>query len=77
MSSKGKRDQILSMMADWQQSAMRKKQYCGSRGIKEAKFHYWFSRSREQNGATGRLKLVVVCRINTFTAINFQDFYKS
>jgi len=53
MSSKEKRDQMLSMIADWQQSGMSKKQYCDSRGINEAKFYYWFSRSREQDGASG------------------------
>lgn len=53
MSSKEKRDQMLSMIADWQQSGMSKKQYCDSRGINEAKFYYWFSRSREQDSASG------------------------
>ena len=44
---------MFAMIADWQQSGMSKKQYCDSRGINEAKFYYWFSRSRVQDRASG------------------------
>jgi len=47
-----KRERMLSMIADWQQSGKSKKAYCTENGIKEATFYYWFSRSKE-NDTTG------------------------
>lgn len=45
---------MLSMIADWQQSGISKKQYCAEHGINEATFYYWFSRSKENGAASGR-----------------------
>lgn len=53
MSKEEKRAQMLSMIADWQQSGKSKKVYCAENGINEATFYYWFSRSKENDSATG------------------------
>jgi len=47
MSIQEKREHMLSMIADWQQSGKSKKAYCTEKGINEAKFYYWISRSKE------------------------------
>ncbi|WP_286776853.1 MULTISPECIES: IS66 family insertion sequence element accessory protein TnpA [Sphingobacterium] len=44
-----KRERMLSLIADWQQSGKSKKAYCAENGIKEATFYYWFSLSKKQN----------------------------
>ena len=44
-----KRERMLSMIADWQQSGKSKKAYCIENGINEATFYYWFSRSKENH----------------------------
>jgi len=54
MSKEEKRAQMLSMIADWQQSGMSKKRYCEENGIHEATFYYWFSRSKENDTDRGR-----------------------
>src|SRR5690606_11821238 len=54
MSKEEKRDRMLSMIADWQQSGKSKKAYCSENGINEATFYYWFSRSKEDGAASGR-----------------------
>ncbi|KAF7277607.1 hypothetical protein GWI33_003103 [Rhynchophorus ferrugineus] len=53
MRKEEKRAQMFAMIADWQQSGKSKKCYCEENGINEATFYYWFSRSKEDNGATG------------------------
>ena len=53
MSKEEKRAQMLSMIADWQQSGMSKKRYCAENGINEATFYYWFSRSKEKQAGIG------------------------
>ncbi|MGJ1242111.1 IS66 family insertion sequence element accessory protein TnpA [Sphingobacterium siyangense] len=50
-----KRERMLSMIADWQQSGKSKKAYCTENGIKEATFYYWFSRSKENESTGGNL----------------------
>jgi hypothetical protein len=42
-----KRTAMLAMIEDWRLSGKSKKQYCLAKGINEAKFYYWFSRSKE------------------------------
>lgn len=54
MSKEAKRVQMLSMIADWQQSGMSKKRYCAEKGINEATFYYWFSRCKENGTSSGR-----------------------
>lgn len=39
-----KREQMLAIIADWEQSGKSKKQYCKEKGISPATFYYWFSR---------------------------------
>jgi hypothetical protein len=53
MSKEEIRVQMLSMIADWQQSGLSKKRYCEENGISTATFYYWFSRSKEKD-AGGR-----------------------
>lgn len=53
MSKEEKRAQMLSMIADWQQSGMSKKRYCAENGVNEAGFYYWFSRCKENGTASG------------------------
>ena len=48
-----KRERMLSMIADWQDSGKSKKSYCAEKGINEATFYYWFSRMRENNTSRG------------------------
>ncbi|RKE46837.1 IS66 family insertion sequence element accessory protein TnpA [Sphingobacterium detergens] len=48
-----KRERMLSMIADWQQSGKSKKAYCIENGINEATFYYWFSRSKENHTGGG------------------------
>ena len=50
---KEKRSAMTAMIEDWQSSGKSKKQYCLAKGINEAKFYYWFSRSREAARSTG------------------------
>ncbi|HLT86631.1 MULTISPECIES: IS66 family insertion sequence element accessory protein TnpA [Sphingobacteriaceae] len=45
---------MLSVIADWQQSGKSKKAYCLEKGINEATFYYWFSRSKENDTCSGR-----------------------
>ena len=45
---------MLRMVSDWDQSGMSKKQYCRENGISYPKFHYWFSRSKEDLPGRGR-----------------------
>lgn len=47
MSIQEKRALMESMIADWQRSGKSKKAYCVEKGINEAKFYYWISRSKE------------------------------
>lgn len=44
---------MFAMIADWQQSGMSKKRYCAEKGINEATFYYWYSRSKENVSALG------------------------
>lgn len=44
---------MLSMISDWHQSGMSKKRYCEEKGINEATFYYWFSRSKEKQADSG------------------------
>ena len=44
---------MLAMITDWHQSGMSKKRYCEENGINEATFYYWFSRSKENDTASG------------------------
>lgn len=44
---------MLAMITDWQQSGLSKKRYCEENGINEATFYYWFSRSKENDTASG------------------------
>ena len=53
MSIQEKRDRMLSMIADWQQSGISKKRYCAEKGINEATFYYWYSRSKENVSSAG------------------------
>lgn len=53
MSKEEKRAEILSMIADWQQSGKSKKEYYQEKGITEATFYYWLSRSQEENTSNG------------------------
>jgi len=46
-----KRERMLSMIADWQQSGKSKKAYYAENGINEATFYYWFSRIKENDTA--------------------------
>lgn len=50
-----KRERMLSMIADWQQSGKSKKSYCAENGINEATFYYWFSRVKENDLSRGSL----------------------
>lgn len=45
---------MLSMIADWSHSGKSKKAYCLEKGINEATFYYWFSRSKENDMVSGR-----------------------
>jgi hypothetical protein len=47
MDAQERRRAMLGMVTDWQRSGKSKKQYCHDNGISYSKFHYWFSRSRE------------------------------
>lgn len=49
MSKEEKRAEMLSMIADWQQSGKSKKEYYQEKEISEATFYYWLSRSKEEN----------------------------
>ena len=42
---KEKRSAMHAMIEDWQSSGKSKKEYCLEKGINEAKFYYWYSRS--------------------------------
>lgn len=53
MNMQEKRAAMLSMIADWQTSGKSKKAYCSENGINEATFYYWFSRSNENDTASG------------------------
>ena len=53
MSKEEKRAEMLSMIADWQQSGKSKKEYYQEKGITEATFYYWLSRSQEENTSNG------------------------
>lgn len=53
MSKDEKRVLMFAMIADWQQSGMSKKRYCEEKCINEATFYYWFSRSKENDTASG------------------------
>lgn len=53
MSKEEKRAEMLSMIADWQQSGKSKKEYYQEKGISEATFYYWLSRSKEENNSNG------------------------
>lgn len=44
---------MFAMISDWQQSGMSKKRYCAEKGISEATFYYWYSRSEEKVLAPG------------------------
>ena len=44
---------MFAMIADWHQSGMSKKRYCEEKGINEATFYYWFSRSKEHDTCSG------------------------
>ena len=49
-----KRSAMVEMIADWRSSGKSKKRYCLEKGINEAKFYYWFSRSKEtKDSSTG------------------------
>lgn len=48
-----KRNAMLAMIEDWRSNGKSKKQYCTAKGINEAKFYNWFSRSGEAARATG------------------------
>ena len=52
MSKEEKRAEMLSMIADWQQSGKSKKEYYQEKGISEATF-YLLSRSKEENTSNG------------------------
>ena len=54
MSKDEKRIQMLSMIADWQQSGKSKREYYQEKGISEASFYYWLSRSKEKDTSNGR-----------------------
>lgn len=45
---------MFAMIADWQRSGKSKKHYCAEKGINEATFYYWFSRSKENDTSSGR-----------------------
>ena len=45
---------MLRIVSDWEQSGKSKKQYCRENGIAYTKFHYWFSRSKEDLSGPGR-----------------------
>jgi len=49
MNIQEKREQMLSIISDWQQSGKSKKAYCAENGINEAKFYYWISRIKESD----------------------------
>lgn len=58
MSIQEKREYMLSMIADWQQSGKSKKAYCAEKGLNEAKFYYWISRIKEiDKSAVGFLNI--------------------
>lgn len=57
-----KRERMLSMIADWQQSGKSKKAYCMEKGINEATFYYWFSRSKEN--ATARCSFITIDKMS-------------
>ncbi len=44
---------MFAMIADWHQSGLSKKRYCEENGVNEATFYYWFSRSKENDTASG------------------------
>ena len=44
---------MFALIADWQQSGMSKKRYCAAKGINEATFYYWYSRSKENVSSAG------------------------
>lgn len=48
MNNNEKRDRMLSVIADWEQSGKSKKAYCTEKGIKEGTFYYWFSLFKEK-----------------------------
>lgn len=53
MSKEEKRAEMLSMIADWLQSGKSKKEHYQEKGISEATFYYWLSRSKEENTSNG------------------------
>lgn len=42
----------MAMIEDWRSSGKSKKGYCLENGINEAKFYYWYSRSKETENPT-------------------------
>lgn len=49
---------MVAMIEDWRSSGKSKKQYCLEKGINEAKFYYWYSRSKEtESSTTGFIEL--------------------
>lgn len=43
---------MLAMIEDWRSSGKSKKRYCLEQGINEAKFYYWYTRSKETETPT-------------------------
>lgn len=48
-----KRSAMLAIIEDWRSSGKSKKQYCIAKGMNEATFYYWFSRSKKGSSGTG------------------------
>ncbi|WP_293938806.1 IS66 family insertion sequence element accessory protein TnpA [Sphingobacterium sp. UBA5996] len=53
MNMQEKKATMLSMISNWRFSGKSKKTYCAENGINEVTFYYWFSRSKEKDGASG------------------------
>lgn len=56
---KEKRSAMRAMIEDWQSSGKSKKEYCLEKGINEAKFYYWYSRTnRKEDTPLGFIPIV-------------------
>lgn len=43
---------MVAIIEDWRSSGKSKKQYCLEKGINEAKFYYWYSRTDKTKDST-------------------------
>ena len=54
------RQQMLTMIADWQCSGLSQKQYCVVHSIRYHIFHYWYKRFKDQTSADSSASFIAI-----------------